>query len=299
MKVFSTIFEKIIWFVIFLFLFIGGGIFVLRVFLAPPPVQTPSSPNQSRPQVTPTTAANPTATSNTPTPTTNTSSSQIDSTPAPSPTAPTPTPTVTPSIEARVSITPTADSSPAPNSSLSNEPNSNSETSSTSSDDESTENANPQIQPALALPNQVAMNVPRRLRRGAVLSIYENVDNNIQPDPINYSPSVRKNVAGLTLINLNQSQFQEVSGYFLVEKTGDYSFVISFPDTYVSLNSLRLRIDGQPLDNLKGGNISLERGWHKIDLFYMEGYNSVANQIQVKWGRVGSNLKRLQTWREP
>jgi hypothetical protein len=126
------------------------------------------------------------------------------------------------------------------------------------------------------------------------------MDNNTHPDTINYSPSSKKEVDGLTLTNLKSGEFQEVSGYFLAEKTGSYTFVISFPDDLrLDSSNLRLRIDGQPLGNVKGGSVNLEQGWHKVDLFYFDDYNNGANQqIQVKWGLEGSDLKRMQVWRE-
>lgn len=126
------------------------------------------------------------------------------------------------------------------------------------------------------------------------------MDNNERPDPIRYSPSFKKEVPGLSLINTSRTEFEEVSGYFLVNQTGNYSFVIPVPDNYyLTLVNLRLRIDGQPLPNVKGGTVTLASGWHKVDLFFF-AYNSNmgASQIQVKWGLEGNDLRLLQTWKE-
>lgn len=142
--------------------------------------------------------------------------------------------------------------------------------------------------------------MPKKLKPGAVLSIYEDVDNSDHPDPIRYSPSFKKEVTGLSLINTSRTEFEEVSGYFLANQTGNYNFVISVPENYyLNLANLRLRIDGQPLPNVKGGTVNLGTGLHKIDLFFFGyGTNIPASQIQVKWGLEGSDLRLMQTWKE-
>jgi hypothetical protein len=260
-QVLSNIFSKLVWLVIGLFLFAAGGVVALR-FLSPPPVASvPSS--QQLPQ---------------PTPTTTPAQTEISS-PSPSDT----------SIAAP--LQPTTSASPAATAT----PDGTASTTQTS-----TTSTNPSSLPAIALPDQVALVAPKKLKPGAILSIYENMDNNSNPDSINYSPTSRKEVDGLTLTNLKRGEFQQVSGYFLAEKNGSYSFVISFPDDLrLDSTNLRLRIDGQPLSNVKGGSVNLERGWHKVDLFYFDDYNNnAASQIQVKWGLEGSDLKRLQVWRE-
>jgi hypothetical protein len=291
-QVFNNLFAKIIWFIIFLLLFGAGCVFALKTFLNPPPVTTlPTSNIAPQAQPTATATNNPTeAESPSPTPS-DTPTSSDASTPTPQPTAsdvPTPTPapiTSTPATTTPPPVTPT----PATTSNKylpTAEPN----------------NSNSSALPALALPNQVVLSVPKKLKPGATLSIFENVDNNNRPDPINYSPTTTKEVAGLSLISVKQSEFQEVSGYFLAERSGNFAFVVTIPEnSSLDSTNLRLRIDGQPLSNVKGGSVNLDKGWHKVDLFYFENssYNSsTVNQIQVKWGLEGSNLKRMQTWRE-
>lgn len=272
MKVFGEIGSKIVWGIIFLLIFGAGCVFVIRNFLSPPPATVPVAAN---------TPVEPSATIP-PTPTPSGSPSSLPSAAS----SPAPTPSSTP-LAASPTISPTANT---PSPSLA--PNSNNPSPET--------NASSSPMPALALPDQVAMVVPKKVKPGAVLSIYEDVDNNERPDPIRYSPSFRKDVAGLSLINTSRTEFEEVSGYFLVPQTGNYSFVIPIPENYyVNLASLRLRIDGQPLPNVKGGTVTLERGWHKVDLFFFAyGSNLVASQIQVKWGLEGSDLKLLQAWKE-
>lgn len=268
MKAINSFFSNIIWFILIALSVAGASVLALR-YLSPPPVTTlPSSGSV------PTPTPKPQATEATP----STPASTLDpSNPnrAASPTDP-PTP-------AQVPLTPTTSSAtPTP-----------------TNTSETATSPNPAAMPALALPTQVVLNAPKKLEKGAILSIYDNVDNNSSPDPINYSPTSRKKTAGLSLIYV-ENGFQEVSGYFLAEKTGTYAFVLSFPHNYsLDTNNLRLRIDGQPLSNVKGGNLILEKGWHQVDLFLYAPNNAlVPGQIQVKWGLEGSNLKPLQVWRE-
>ncbi|NMG11116.1 hypothetical protein [Brasilonema sp. UFV-L1] len=263
MKILGDILNKAIWLIILLLAFGAGYVFILRNFLSPPPVPTtlPGATNNNTP-LPQEQATNPNQTEiPTPNPSSSASPSPLK-TESPTPLTPSPQPT------------PKQDST------------------------SSTPSSTSYTLPALALPNQVALSVPKKLTPGAILSIYENLDNNSRPDPINYSPTTTKEVAGLSLTSVRQSEFQEVSGYFLAQKSGNYAFVISFPDNlYIDSNNLRLRIDGQPLGNVKGGSVNLEKGWHKVDLFYYEQSGNGANQIQVKWGLEGSSLVRLQTWR--
>jgi len=337
-KVFSTLFNKVVWFILFSLLFGAGCVFALRTFLNPPKVSvvptasnnspqqvqlTPNNPTPSEtpsptPSESPTQAATPTqtqtspppSTSEAPTPaTTTTPPSSAPTTSAPSPTtnsSPISTATAPTSTAPLPATTPTNNSPLSPETSPTSASGSNPNTtpasgSAPNSSSTSTSPSASSALPALALPNQVILSVPKKLKPGATLAVYENLDNSSRPDPVNYSPSTTKEVAGLTLVSVKQSEFQEVSGYFLASNSGNHAFVISFPDN-VSLDAtnLRLKIDGQPLSNVKGGSVNLEKGWHKVDLFYFESnnYSNAANQIQVKWGLEGSNLKRLQTWRE-
>ncbi len=122
--------------------------------------------------------------------------------------------------------------------------------------------------PALALPDQVALKVPEKLEKGGLLKIYDNNDGNENPDPIMYSPTKVVKTQGISAIELNRGQFQEVSGYFLVKDTGNYNFTVG-PDLvpYLRLSNIRTRIDGATLPNVKGGRVSLESGWHQVSLY--------------------------------
>jgi hypothetical protein len=262
-KRFGGFFTKFIWFILIFLAAVGVSVAVAQLF-APQPIA--NVPSIVRPAPLQPIANSPTPTE---TPALNTSEAATSQTPQPQPTADNST-TNTPT-------TATPESTPTP-----------------------ATNSNTSALPALEQPDKVTLVAPRKLTKGAVLRIFENVDNSNRPDPINYSPTSTKNVAGLSLVSVNQSQFQEVSGYLLAERTANYAFVITFPDNAnLDANYLRLRIDGQPLANVKGGTVNLEKGWHQVSLFYFEPYNNnVANQIQVKWGLEGTDLKRLQVWRE-
>lgn len=310
MKLFSTFFNKFVWFIVTLLLLGTGSVLALK-FLSPPPVKTlPSSsngnngntPTQQQQQQTQATTTEEPVQEQTTTPTPgDTADSQ--STPTPTPTE-TPTETSTPepstttpspAVTASLPAVPT----PFPTSTSATLKPDTAPLQSTSTTSVSTSSS---ALPALELSNKVALTVPLKMERGAKRFTFKNVDDNSRPDPDNYSPIDTKPVAGLSLTSLKQSEFQQVEGYILVEKTGNYAFVVSFPDNlYLDFTNLRLRIDGQPLSNVKGGNVTLEKGWHKVDLFYWEANNSTgggANQIEIKWGLEGSNLKRMQTWRE-
>ena len=218
MQVFKNLFAKIVWGIIFLLLFGAGCVFVLKNFLNPPPVPTlPASNTAPQAQPTPT---NPT---------------QAET--------PLPTPSDPPTPQPSASDVPT----PATATPLSTNPPEPTSTPNTSLPTSEPNNSNSSALPALALPNQVVLSVPKKLKPGAMLSIFENVDNNNRPDPINYSPTITKEVAGLSLISVKQSEFQEVSGYFLAERSGNYAFVITIPDnSNLDSTNLRLKIDGQP-----------------------------------------------------
>lgn len=154
--------------------------------------------------------------------------------------------------------------------------------------------------PALALPDQVALKVPEKLEKGALLKIYVNNDDNQSPDPIEYSPSKVLKTPGLSVISTsNRSEFQEVSGYFLVEKPGNYNLTVNYPQDYywAKLSNFRTKIDGISLPTPKGGRVALAPGWHQVSLF-LYASNVEANSIQTLFGAEGETLKPLIVWRE-
>lgn len=154
--------------------------------------------------------------------------------------------------------------------------------------------------PALALPDQVALKVPEKLEKGALLKVYVNNDDNESPDPIEYSPSKVLKTPGLALVNTsNRSEFQEVSGYFLVEKPGNYNLTVSYPQEYywAKLSNFRTKIDGISLPTPKGGRVALEPGWHHVSLF-LYARNVEVNSIRPLFGLEGETLKPLIVWRE-
>lgn len=154
--------------------------------------------------------------------------------------------------------------------------------------------------PALALPDEVALKVPKKLEKGGLLKVYVNNDNNETPDPIQYSPSKVLKTPGLSVINTSdRSEFQEVSGYFLVEKPGNYNLTIDYPQSYywARLSNFRTKIDGIPLPTSKGGRVALDRGWHHVS-FFLYATNIEANSIRALFGSEGETLKPLVVWRE-
>lgn len=177
-----------------------------------------------------------------------------------------------------------------------------SENSSTVDDSNSlaTSGADSSPMPALALPDEVALKVPEKLEKGALLKVYVNNDDNENPDPIQYSPSKVLKTPGLSLINTSdRSEFQEVSGYFLVEKPGNYNLTIDYPQNYywAKLSNFRTKIDGIPLATPKGGRVALDEGWHHVSLF-LDANNIEANSIRALFGSEGETLKPLVVWRE-
>lgn len=154
--------------------------------------------------------------------------------------------------------------------------------------------------PAIAQAEDVVISVPQKLERGGILKMYINNDGNKYPDPILYSPSKILKTDGLSpLGNDNKEVFQEVSGYFLVPEDGSYNFTIDFPSNWYikETRHIRAKIDGVLLPTVRGGRLSLEKGWHKINLF-LYAYNIDGNLLKVSWGQMGEESKPIKVWRE-
>ena len=158
------------------------------------------------------------------------------------------------------------------------------------------------ILPAIAQPEDVVLEVPKKLERGGILKVYINNDGNQYPDPLEYSPSKVLKTEGLALIS-NQprtNQFQEASGFFLVNKSGNYNFLVNIPSTWRRNNLksayLRLKIDGFALASPSGGKVYLEKGWHKISFF--TSYAIKGEYPTVSWGAEGETAKPLAVWRD-
>lgn len=243
--------------------------------LSPAPVQPPSLPVTSNPPL--------------PSPTDSSASA-----PPPTPVASAPVPPSAAPIP--VGSSPSADPTASPSSSpLPSEPSPslvpNSSSASPAADNKSGS------QPALALPNQPTLQVPKKLEKGGILKIYYNNDNNPSPDPLVYSASKTIKTHGLSLFPLDTDHFQEVSGYFLVKKTGTYNFAISLPANYFNFDlvNIRLKIDGTALPTVKGGRTALDEGWHEVSLF---AYKADGNYVHVSWGQEGQDLQIMEVWRE-
>lgn len=275
MNIFGQIGGKIIWFVIALL--IGGAVYVyvLKNFLDPPRVAT-IPPTSATPLVPSTPSFSPATT------------------PKPIANDPLPVTTITPISSATPS--PVVNSPSLPKTGSGSVPNNSSPSPQVGA------SPNSSTMPALALSNQVAIKVPKNLEKGGVLKIYLNNDNSQSPDPVEYSPSKSLKVPGLSLINTNTNQFEQASGYFLVNKAGDYNITIILPQNsyFVTSKNLRIQIDGQPLPSIQGGRVTLAPGWHQANLFVYGSTNIPdANLIRVSWALEGENLQPLQVWREP
>ena len=155
--------------------------------------------------------------------------------------------------------------------------------------------------PAIAQAEDVVISVPQKLEKGGILKMFINNDGNKYPDPILYSPSKVLKTEGLSPVGNDKKEvFQEVSGYFLVPENGNYNFTLDFPSNWYwakDTRNLRAKIDGVMLPTTRGGRVSLEKGWHKINLF-MYAYNVDGNLLKVSWGLQGEESKPLKVWRE-
>ncbi|MDJ0633718.1 MAG: hypothetical protein QNJ34_11075 [Xenococcaceae cyanobacterium MO_188.B29] len=152
-------------------------------------------------------------------------------------------------------------------------------------------------------PNHLAK-TPRKLEPGSIIKIYKNIDNNLYPNPANYSPIEAIKTNNLTLTNLDENSplFQEASGYFLVKNLGYYRFILNLPlawsDKSLALNLLSVKIDDSILESANGGDIYLDKGWHKISIFSQYKQDLGAEIISINWGKTNQSLKPLKIWRE-
>lgn len=195
-------------------------------------------------------------------------------------------------------VTTSTDSDPSP---LSSTDTSTTTTTTDSSIGSAASEAGTEMMPAIAQAEDVAVKVPQKVEKGGILKLYTNNDGNDYPDPIQYSPEKILKTTGLSLIGIEErGKFQEVSGYLLVEETGNYNFVIDYPENWQywarEKSNFRMKIDGQTLPTSKGGRVSLEKGWHTVSLFLKA--NVDGNLFRVSWGREGETLKPIVIWRE-
>ena len=94
--------------------------------------------------------------------------------------------------------------------------------------------------------------------------------------------------------------FQEASGYFLVNRNGNYNFILNIPETWnqenLKIHKLSIKIDGYILESPIGGGIYLEKGWHKIALF---SQLEIAGEYpSLSWQESGQPIKPVRVWRE-
>ena len=162
---------------------------------------------------------------------------------------------------------------------------------------------NPNLLPALSQEKDVMLEAPKKLEKGGILKIYQNIDRNLYPNPLRYNPSEIIKTDGIELISLAKDKhlFQEASGYFIVEENSHYNFSLNTPPTWkekrLKIDKLNIKIDGFILEFPRGGEIYLEKGWHKISLFSqldLEG-----EYISISWQEKDKPIKPVRVWREP
>lgn len=158
--------------------------------------------------------------------------------------------------------------------------------------------------PTTEQPEEYILEIPPKLEQGAELKVFVNNDNSDNPNPSNYSPS---QIIKTKNINLSPQEekdvFQESTSYFKVEETGEYNFLIGFDNNdrhYLDEGELVGKIDQSPLGNPRGGRVELDKGWHRLDLFYNPQFYARRideNAITVKMGLPGKIAQTMEIWR--
>lgn len=171
---------------------------------------------------------------------------------------------------------------------------------------EEVEEVEPSNKPTIALnqPEETILETPKNLERGAELRIYQNVEEEEKPNIASYSPSQIIETNNIALQPGERYQFQVASGYFEIEKEGDYNFLVDIDsDDEFRLNTDRLQIivDNEPFKRVLGGRANLAPGWHKIELFYNPAYSAGkinAEEIKLKMAEPGEIAETIEVWRE-
>ncbi len=161
---------------------------------------------------------------------------------------------------------------------------------------------NQNVIPAIAQQTEPILQAPKKFEKGGILKIYHNKDRNIYPNPLRYTPDKVIETDGLELTSLEKDSdfFQEVSGYFRVNRNGNYNFILNTPETWdkesLKIHELSIKIDGYILESPTGGEIYLEKGWHKIALFSQQ---KIAGEYpSLSWQESGQPVKPVRVWRE-
>lgn len=156
--------------------------------------------------------------------------------------------------------------------------------------------------PAVPPQPEPILQATQKFEKGGILKIYHNKDRNIYPNPLRYTPDKVIETDGLELTSIKKDSyfFQEVSGYFKVDKHGNYNFILNTPETWdkesLKINELSIKIDGYILELPTGGEIYLEKGWHKIAIFSQQ---EIAGEYpSLSWQEVGQAIKPVRVWRE-
>ena len=158
-------------------------------------------------------------------------------------------------------------------------------------------------------PSERIISIPKKLKRGAILSIYENEIEETNPEPHLYQPKLVLEIPALRFAGWFhlRNEFQEVRGFFYVPSDGTYNFSVAnishLKDKYLERIFLSLSIDGITFPSREGGQINLESGWHLIN-FYFNPQPQIADsnvritRVNVNWSQLGEPLKPLVVYRE-
>ena len=166
----------------------------------------------------------------------------------------------------------------------------------------------PKIQ-EISQPKARIIEVPKKLKKGALVYVYKNEIEETNPETHLYQPKEIIELNNFNLVANLKNEFQEVRGFFYVPKTSTYAFKLSKKQLNISQHELGdkilflLSIDGITLPNLDGEKVNLEAGWHSINLYFNPPNKDYIDPafVSLLWGEHNSthitNLQPIITWR--
>lgn len=156
-------------------------------------------------------------------------------------------------------------------------------------------------------PTDWVMEIPDELEQGALVAKYEKLDNNETPDPLNGSPIEEIKTDTLSVIQTeNDSEYQYITGYFEVPKSGKYNFLattqIAKDKNWLKFSeAIAIKIDNTVLPQTFGGQVELDPGKHRIEIIYNPSpYAERIDEEQIKFliGEPGEKGEELtEVWR--
>ena len=157
---------------------------------------------------------------------------------------------------------------------------------------------------ALNQPEEMVLETPKNLERGAELKIYPKTNIDKRINIASYSPTRLTKTNNIALQPGVSHQFQVSSGYFEVKERGQYNFLIdinTLDQQRLTTDNLQIIIDNEPLKRVLGGQVALDPGWHKIELYYNPAFFAGminVSQINLKWAKPGKVAQTIEVWRE-